>query len=48
METKENSIKCEICGGYITDHDSCECGTTMRDLKEQKINENDLAEAWEQ
>lgn len=35
-------IKCEDCGGFITSHDSCECGTTMQDMLEAEQNDIDL------
>jgi len=29
----EKSYECNECGGSVTFHDSCECGTTMWDLQ---------------
>ena len=37
-------IPCEICGSYITKYDSCECGTTYRELLEEEANAGETQE----
>lgn len=46
MENNENKIWCSECETYITEHDSCECGTTMREALEIAQAEGELDGAW--